>query len=408
MIYMKSITSEINDKSNRVLGRTLLLFIFLIPVSQFLSIRLLVVACILSLFNKAVLQNLIKAFRNAWDIALFLSILIFGLFYSQDINTGIRVLETSFSLLALPLIFNTVTRFREIELQKTIASFLLGLVVACAICLSNAAISFSQTGLIKSFFFYQFTDILDFQPTYFAYYLCFAISAILYFIYYEKSKYPTWIAVTCILFFFSILMLTAGRTAYIAMLLIFSFFILKFLFEESRSFSISLAFVVSSMLLICMLLINYLDVNTGFDVAAENNDYWERIMLWESAIKANPNLLFGVGTGDYYDVLNNYFRSQGNLRYAESNFNSHNEFIHSFLSNGLIGLFSVLWLLGRPLYLSVKYQNMLGILTFFSFFIYGVTEVFLGRYQGVVFFAFLHQCFISHYDCKTDFIAKNT
>ena len=45
--------------------------------------------------------------------------------------------------------------------------------------------------------------------------------------------------------------------------------------------------------------------------------------------------------------------------------------------------------------LSFKNNNSFGVLVFFPFLIYGVTEVFLGRYQGVIFFALLHQVFIN-------------
>jgi len=128
------------------------------------------------------------------------------------------------------------------------------------------------------------------------------------------------------------------------------------------------------------------------------NDSWDRYGLWKSAISANQNVLFGVGTGDYKVVLNEYFRSHNMEKYAVDNLNSHNQFIQTYLSNGLLGLISIIFLLGRPLYLSFVRGYTLGILVFFPFILYGMTEVFLGRYQGVVFFAFLHQVFISYLD----------
>jgi len=169
------------------------------------------------------------------------------------------------------------------------------------------------------------------------------------------------------------------------------------LFDEKRNLNTTLTFSTSALLLICMLLINYFDFNSAFGLLTNNNDYWERLTLWKSGLLANTNFLFGVGTGDYKAALNNHFLSQGLTQYAKESFNAHNQFIHSFLSNGMLGVLSLLLLLGRPLYLSVKYQNVLGIMTFFSFFIYGVTEVFLGRYQGVVFFALLNQVFVTYF-----------
>jgi O-antigen ligase len=129
----------------------------------------------------------------------------------------------------------------------------------------------------------------------------------------------------------------------------------------------------------------------------EKNDYWERLVLWESALKATPDIIWGVGTGDYKKILNEYYVSHDLLKFADSSFNSHNQFIEVLFSNGLVGVFSLLLLVGRPIYQSVRNQNLLGSLTFFPFIIYGMTEVFLGRYQGVVFFALLHQAFMTYY-----------
>jgi O-antigen ligase len=387
----------------------LLLFIFAIPISQFISVRLLVIFLLSSFFfNKNTRNEFFLVLTKAWDILLYLVVLLIGFLYTTELDSGLGVIETSFSLFAIPLIFGVVRPFEENKFHELLLSFIAGLTFACLFCVIHSTISFYQTGSVASFFFGQLTEALDFQPTYFAYYLCFAISVILYFIHYEKINYPIWISILLASFFFLMLMLTAGRTAYIAMLLVFSFFILKFLFEEGRTFNTNLTFGISSVLLICMLLINYFDVNAGLNTLGENNDYWERITLWESAIKATPDFLFGAGTGDYKAVLNDYFNAHSLSEYAKSSLNPHNQFIQSFLSNGLLGLISLLLLLGRPLYLSVKHQNVLGIMTFFSFFIYGMTEVFLGRYQGVVFFAFLHQCFISYYNCKDNLSLKKT
>ncbi|MFM7854814.1 MAG: O-antigen ligase family protein, partial [Flammeovirgaceae bacterium] len=121
-----------------------------------------------------------------------------------------------------------------------------------------------------------------------------------------------------------------------------------------------------------------------------------RVDLWESAISASTNPLIGVGTGDYNLVLNEYYRAHSMSLFAEGNFNSHNQFVQVYFSNGIVGLFALLVILLRPLYLSVRNQNLLGILLYFPFVIYGVTEVFLGRYQGVVFLSFVHQMLISN------------
>ena len=196
-----------------------------------------------------------------------------------------------------------------------------------------------------------------------------------------------------IFFFFLVLLLTGGQTAFVSLLLVFSFFILKF-FLGDRYRGQKLTVVVVVVMMACMFFVS-LTQNTERE--RKLNDSWDRFALWEAAIDANPNIFFGVGTGDASTVLNEYFRIHNLNEFAVDSLNSHNQFIQIYLSNGLIGLLALLLMLARPLYLSFKNNNSFGILVFFPFLIYGMTEVFLGRYQGVVFFALLHQFFVSYY-----------
>ncbi|MBK7652860.1 MAG: hypothetical protein IPJ20_21860 [Flammeovirgaceae bacterium] len=111
-------------------------------------------------------------------------------------------------------------------------------------------------------------------------------------------------------------MLTAGRTAYLGMLLILSFFILKYFLDDTSNLNRmdSLAF---SLPFIIMLLVNYFDLNGSLTSSTEGTDYWERFTLWNAALKANPSPLFGVGTGDYKAILNQYYQTQGMATYAD-------------------------------------------------------------------------------------------
>ncbi len=385
---------------NKTLAFLILVFAFTIPISQFFSVRLLFCICLLSVSFQDLGRSSLSLLKNAWDIGLYLIVLTIGLLYSEDISMGLKVLETSFSLFAIPIIFSRTSQSEKDQFYNILLSFCLGLVLISLLCLAAASLSFYHYGDSKAFFFYQLVQQSDLQPTYLAYYLCFAITLGLYFLYYEITRLPPWILVSSIILLFIVLMLTAGRTSYISMLLTFSFFILKFFFEEKANAAKTKTFFISIILLIGMLAVNHFDLNTRSYAPSENNDYWERLILWKAALKANPDFLFGVGTGDYKKVLNEYFLSHGLIQYAKSSYNSHNQFIESLFSNGLIGLLSLIFLIGRPLYLAVRHQNVLGILVFFPFLIYGVTEVFLGRYQGVVFFSLLHQCFISRYNSK--------
>ena len=195
------------------------------------------------------------------------------------------------------------------------------------------------------------------------------------------------------------LILVGGSTSYVSLLLIFSFFLLKYFLDPQPGAKLKVTIVII-LLLVSLFVVHSLKVTY-------KDNYWERSVLWNSAIKANPNPLIGVGTGDYKTVLNDYYLSHNLEEFAKESYNSHNQFIQFYFSNGIIGLIILVIMIGRPLYLSVRSQNALGILLMFPFIIYGVTEVFLGRYQGVVFFALLHQIVIyQYYSLKSQFSLK--
>ncbi|NBW34961.1 MAG: hypothetical protein EBR30_08075 [Cytophagia bacterium] len=373
---------------SRVLYVLLLLFVFMIPLSQYVNTRLLVAVCILSLFIGDNREGVKQMLRNSWDALLYLSILVIGLFYSENLSAGLKVIESNLSFLGVPLIFSRINTFSKNNILAIGYSFILGLAVACIICLTNAWIQYQATGATHYFFFYDLTDVIGFQPTYFAYYLIFAITYLLFNMYYHLGASINLIGrILGVLFLFLMLMLTGGHTAFVSILLIFSFFILKFLIEgRNREKKIVTGLVITMLLGMFITAL----LNKG-ERSLILTDSWDRLVLWESAIEATPNSFIGVGTGDYKNTLNEYYRAHNLQKFANENYNSHNQFIQVLFSNGLLGIFSLFILVGRPLYLSIKNQHLLGILLFFPFLIYGMTEVFLGRYQGIVFFILIHQ-----------------
>ncbi len=370
-------------------------FVFTIPLYPAVSVKLLLVTFFLSFFGDRTEIRLGQALAKSWEVVLYFVVLALGVLYSENWAGGLSVLETSFGLLALVFIFGRGShKSFELEVKILLYALFLGLLTACVICLVTASYNFGARGDLNSFFHYELTDVINSHPTYLAYYLISSITYGIYLMYNEPGQKVNLLFGMMVIFFFMMMLLTGGRTAFVSLLLVLSFFILKYLLDTStrtKRFTISI---------VCVMIIglfgfhsmSYLDGSIEF-----KNDYWERLVLWESAIDANPSPIFGVGTGDYKDALNEYYQSHNMSAFARESFNSHNQFIQLYFSNGITGLLAIVFLIGRPLYLSFRNQNALGILLIFPFLIYGVTEVFLGRYQGVVFFGFLHQIVISQY-----------
>jgi O-antigen ligase len=375
-----------------------LVFVFTIPISTFVSTRLLLVTLILSFFVRSDGNYLARVVRHSWEIFVYMGILAFGVIYSENLGLAWRVIETSFSLAAVPLV---VARFGDVDrgaVKKIIYAFTLGVIVAGLVCLVNATIRYYDTSDRTVFFFSELSDVIGSHPTYLAYYIIFSLTVTLYWLYDNEAPVGRFRWLPLCIFLFGLLILTGGHTAYISLLLIFSFFILKTITETITSDKVVLLAVIVLMM-VTMFIVNSLDYWDNQFVLA--NDYWERSVLWEAAIRANFSPMFGVGTGDYIVVLNKYYLSHGLEQYAAESFNSHNQLIQIYLSNGLLGVIATIILLARPLITAIRTQQSLVKLVFFPFIIYGMNEVFLGRYQGVVFFALLHQIVVIYNETVT-------
>ena len=363
------------------------LLCFTLPLNQFLNVRILIVSLVISLFVK---ESPLPSMRNMLGGGLYILVLLIGLVYSSDFMSGLRVLETSFSFLALPIILSRIEPMTSTEINKYFKIFSYGLSLACLICLLHACYKFAGNGDFHSFFFYNLTDIIGYDPTYFTYYIIFAITYCIYVLYYEESDFSIVEGALFTAFLFFMLLLTGGKTSFVCLLLVFSFFILKFL-TEKRSSRTTNTIILIVVMLVSLFFVNYTEGNSK---DRNQNSSWERMILWESAVKAVPNVIFGVGTGDYKSELDSYYRRNHLTEFAKESLNSHNQVLQLLFSNGMIGVFAFIILVSQPLYLAVRSQNMMAILIFFPFVIYGISEVFLGRYQGVIFFAWLHQLLI--------------
>lgn len=389
----------INDYVNRYLGQLFkksvnILFLvsaFAIPLWPKVSVKLIIATLIVAIIANSKLFSIRRFLDRSWDLLLYLLVLLLGLLWTENLGTGLRVLETSFTLLAMPLLFSFVYNRDGKILRDIISCFIYGVVTASVICVTAAFLHVIKTGSFDKFFYYQFTGIIDSHPTYHAYFVIFSITILLFQLYNGRTVKTSWLVVFITIFLFITLIFTSGKTSYAGLLVIFSYFLLRSILEEMNSYR----WLVLGLIAIMIFVIFMVHTSNYFADFVKEGDYWERFSLWKAAIHANTNWLLGVGTGDYKVVLNAYYKLHGMENYASGNYNSHNQFIQIYFVHGLLGLVAILIVILRPIYLAVKNRQVLGVLLFFPFIIYGFNEVFLDRYQGVVFLAFVHQLIIS-------------
>ncbi len=376
----------------RLLNGLILSFVFSIPLLPAHSIKLLVLALIGLIIIQYKKFSLQRFFVRSWDILLYLSILALGLIWSEDILAGTKALETSLSLVGIAIVASFWDNLVETGFNKILWSFTYGVLLASLVCVLFALFNYLKSADGQVFFYYNLVSIIKSHPTYLAYYIILSISWLLYQLYstlYSITRLLFHLA--CLFFLSVVLVLSGGQTAFISLVFIFSFFLLKY-FTEAKTNRSTLV-IYSICVLTGLLVMVKLNLILGKNVLQD--DSWERYHLWQAGIMANTDFFWGVGTGDVKAILNSYLHSVRLNDFAAKEYNSHNQFIQMFLSSGIIGLCILVIMIGRPLYTAYKARNVFGVLLLFPFIIYGVTEVFLGRYQGVVFFALTHQLLIT-------------
>ncbi len=163
------------SRGHKILWWMLNIFALSVPLSSFLSIRILVLTSVVGIFVSNTSQVLPKLARNSWDLILFIATLLIGLSYTDNLKVGFRVLETSFCFFALPLVFAFCAPLVKSRINSLSIMYLSGLVLGSLIMISGSFLSYSESLDLSKFTFYNLTDPLGFQPTYFAYYLSFDV-----------------------------------------------------------------------------------------------------------------------------------------------------------------------------------------------------------------------------------------
>jgi O-antigen ligase len=127
------------------------------------------------------------------------------------------------------------------------------------------------------------------------------------------------------------------------------------------------------------------------NVKLQNNPSTEsnisRLLMWNSSwevIKKNP--IFGTGTGDYDDELTRMSKSLGNTGVAEKRYNSHNQFLNTFVQLGIIGFLILLGNFIFSLFHASIESNWLAFFIFSTFFVNFLFESFLETQAGIVLF----------------------
>lgn len=393
-----------SQKATQIHHGLLLALSFLIP-SGFYKLEGLVIGLLLGswIFLIRGYKDLKSPGIPAIMIWCFFGVMAAGLFYTTQMDNQLSFLGRRLALIFVPLVFVGVhlTR-RQYEQVLTVFTFsaLLSIVLANGYALFDTLYTGESEILIgRSIYnkssYYGLTRLFsDWHPTYVSLFLNSAL-IFSYTVFYKKGKYTLWILCSAIATF-NIFLLNSfiGIISFIALLVFFLF--LRFR-NQRRVFLASIAGI-------CLLIaLNFFYNPLGFqkidtlkntelkitDKKEERNVLTLRLAKWQSSIQVFTTApILGVSNGDYRNRLADQYTENGFLYSAEERYASHNQFLYTLVSNGIIGLSILIVLLAIPFYFHIASREYLPFLMILGIFF--LTEDLLARQQGIVFFVFFY------------------
>ncbi|WP_299212995.1 O-antigen ligase family protein [uncultured Aquimarina sp.] len=132
-------------------------------------------------------------------------------------------------------------------------------------------------------------------------------------------------------------------------------------------------------------------VNTDYlNITDYNNGINSRILSWKCSIENIKNTGFwGHGINNSRSLLRDCYKDiagENSVPYLEK-YNSHNLFLQTTMDLGFVGLGILLLIYFYVLYVGITHRDYLTISYFIVIFIFGLTESFLNRQWGIIFFA---------------------
>ena len=406
---------------NQLYYFSLCLLAFTIPVSYRISLYVIGLALVLSVWKVSISGRLKMIFQKKVNLGfiLFWFIHAVSLIYSSDLNYGLNDVFQKLSMVLLPIIF--LPFVPEAQVTERIKKwFLTGLFGASFFFLVRALIlstHFTPEGVTfkpnpsgvpwENYFFYvRFVE--PFHPTYFSMYLSLGIVFIASYVKkIEEIKsralyYLTWIFLLVIVFFTSS---RIGILVSVLISLIATFWIIK------RRGKLVVAVVLTFFTVVGGLIlhknervgtsINQLDEYfQGKEMENElARNSFVRFDIWRNFtdVFQDNSIFTGVGVGDVKRALVQVYEKKGIESAYQNQLNAHNQFIQTLVACGVLGLLLLLTIIGYAFWLAYKNRDLVLLLFMLIISINFMFESVLERVFGVIFFVFFHLFFTSNF-----------
>ncbi len=392
-----------------------------LPISPFFLQNILSYSTILFLIfslGKIFIKKDFSIEANKTYLILFSSIFIWwalGILYSDNINTAFRLLETKLGLLLIPFFILTISPLKRKNFKSLLRAYALGITFYMLFSYLMVIIQNYEYNELKKivypfFMYHSLVHFIGMHATYMAIQVALAIFIVMDLILeFNFKNFRNYIVYLLWLSFLIFVLISLTVKMIIAAFLVSLIVFVIAKIGYKRSFKIILPLMLIAILSVWLLSDhNWFQKRVGlegkynieeFSMDPENiKGKWGSLNMRLALAKTNmevikKNPVFGVGIGDEKDERLKAYIAHDFKFGINNGFNEHNQYLNLLLSAGMIGLLIFIvniaysglcaWKSKDALYMSFL------ILIILSF----LTENYLSRQIGVMFFAFFQSLF---------------
>ena len=358
-------------------------------------------------------------------ILFFALIQVVGILYTENKAEGWFTLEKKIFFFLVPVaIATTKFKWNEKEIRTVFYCFVTACLAGVVFCLFQAGLETHlhiQSGVLSekitylnnSYFrdfhpetpvtwlFFSYVGLakgIDLHPSYFSLYLVFCVVFLLHEILTDKTDGLHAKGNVFLIFLFTLfIILLSTRIMVISLILIYTLIAGYYLMRKKEK----VTFVLAALLTIMAFMIylnpvsryrNFQEVTRSSFPIKEKTLYKTSAEIhvalwwlgWKSYLKSNP--IMGSGTGDVKEMM-----QKTTEQYAVTNvlgsYDPHNQYLHTLISHGLLGLVILVSCLLFPILRAWYVQDYLFIALTLLVVILCFTESALEKQKGIVFFA---------------------
>ncbi len=309
------------------------------------------------------------------------------LYTIDDVSLTVKLLIQNIPFLIFPLvIFSTITP--KSILEETLKYFSISVIIASLFGLMKSI--YLKIANLGNFFYYtNFSKVLDKHTTYFALFVLISISYFFYDII-KLKRIKSIYSVFAILFLLLMLYLLSSRISIVTLaiiLIIFSYQVKSQinLYNRIALFSISVLLIAGF-----FMSPNFQKRNAAAsEFGIQTPKIETRLVHWKAVLNTFKNelILLGNKNGDVYKKLYKEYKKIGFESGYKNKYNSHNQYLESWLHFGLFGTLLLILTLLFCIKILRKSKSMMGLIIVSCFCIFMITESILVRHSGIVLFS---------------------